>query len=51
MLLGKIGVNYLQGDKSTILDVATEDRLGFTLSTKISEKILLNGKKDVTKLG
>ncbi|MBK77580.1 MAG: hypothetical protein CMC88_00415 [Flavobacteriaceae bacterium] len=40
----KIGVNYLQGDKSAILDVATEDRLGFTLSTKISEKILLNGK-------
>ena len=31
----KIGVNYLQGDKSAILDVATEDRLGFTLSTKI----------------
>ena len=40
----KIGVNYLQGDKSAILDVATEDRLGFTLSTKISERILLNGK-------
>ena len=40
----KIGVNYLQGDKSALLDVATEDRLGFTLSTKISEKILLNGK-------
>ncbi len=40
----QIGVNYLQGDKSAILDVATEDRLGFTLSTKISEKILLNGK-------
>ena len=40
----KIGVNYLQGDKSALLDVAKEDRLGFTLSTKISEKILLNGK-------
>jgi len=40
----KVGVNYLQGDKSAILDVATEDRLGFTLSTNISDKILLNGK-------
>jgi len=26
------------------LDIATEDRLGFTLSTQISDKILLNGK-------
>jgi len=40
----KVGVDYLQGDKSALLDIATEDRLGFTLSTKISDKILLNGK-------
>jgi hypothetical protein len=40
----KIGIDYLQGDKSALLDIATEDRLGFTLSTQISEKILLNGK-------
>ena len=40
----KVGIDYLQGDKSALLDIATEDRLGFTLSTKISEKILLNGK-------
>ena len=26
------------------MDIATEDRLGFTLSTKISDRILLNGK-------
>jgi hypothetical protein len=39
-----IGVDYLQGDKSALLDIATEDRLGFTLSTKISDRILLNGK-------
>jgi hypothetical protein len=26
------------------LDIATEDRLGFTLSTQISDRILLNGK-------
>ncbi len=40
----KIGIDYLQGDKSALLDIATEDRLGFTLSTQISDKILLNGK-------
>ena len=40
----KVGIDYLQGDKSVLLDIATEDRLGFTLSTKISDKILLNGK-------
>ena len=40
----KVGIDYLQGDKSALLDIATEDRLGFTLSTQISEKILLNGK-------
>ena len=40
----KVGLNYLQGDKSEILDIKTEDRFGVTLSTKISDKILLNGK-------
>jgi len=40
----KVGIDYLQGDKSALLDIATEDRLGFTLSTKISDRILLNGK-------
>ena len=39
-----MGIDYLQGDKSALLDIATEDRLGFTLSTQISDKILLNGK-------
>ena len=40
----KVGINYLQGDKSDILDIKTEDRFGVTLSTEISEKILFNGK-------
>ena len=40
----KVGIDYLQGDKSALLDIATEDRLGFTLSTKLSDRILLNGK-------
>ena len=34
----------MQGDKSEILDIKTEDRFGVTLSTKISDKILFNGK-------
>ncbi len=40
----KVGLNYLQGDRSDILDIKTEDRFGVTLSTKISDKILFNGK-------
>ena len=40
----KVGIDYLRGDKSALIDIATEDRLGFTLSTQLSEKILLNGK-------
>ena len=40
----KVGIDYLQGDKSALLDIATQDRLGFTLSTKISDRVLLNGK-------
>jgi hypothetical protein len=40
----KVGVNYLQGDRNNELDVQTEDRLGLTLSTQISDKILINGK-------
>ena len=39
-----LGVNYLQGDKSEYLDLDTEDRLGLTLSTQITDKILINGK-------
>ena len=43
---GKLGVglNYLQGDRSQVLDIDSEDRLGFTLSTQITDKILVNGK-------
>ena len=40
----EVGLNYLQGDRSEILDIKTEDRFGVTLSTKISDKILFNGK-------
>ncbi len=40
----QVGLNYLQGDKSRVLDINSEDRLGLTLSTQITDKILLNGK-------
>ena len=39
----QVGLNYLQGDKSKLSDINTEDRLGLTLSTQITDKILLNG--------
>ena len=39
----QVGVNYLQGDRNKVLDVNSEDRLGLTLSTQITDKILLNG--------
>ncbi len=40
----KVGVNYLQGERNNELDIETEDRLGLTLSTQLSDRILLNGK-------
>ena len=40
----QVGLNYLQGDKSRVMDINSEDRLGLTLSTQITDKILLNGK-------
>ena len=39
----QVGVNYLQGDKSRLVEANSEDRLGLTLSTQITDKILLNG--------
>ena len=40
----KVGINYLKGDRNSNLDVFSEDRLGLTLSTQVSDKILINGK-------
>ena len=39
----QVGVNYLQGDRSGLQEINSEDRLGLTLSTQITDKILLNG--------
>ena len=39
-----IGLNYLQGEETPSFDLRTEDRIGLTLTTQISDKILINGK-------
>ncbi|MDT0559178.1 translocation/assembly module TamB domain-containing protein [Ichthyenterobacterium sp. W332] len=41
----KLGVNYEIGQNSP--DVQTDDRVGLTLETKISEKVVINGKVGV----
>jgi len=40
----KIGLNYEQGENNPLEEQRIEDRLGFTISTKISDRILINGK-------
>ena len=39
-----IGLNYLQGDNNPNFNLQTEDRIGLTLSTQLSDRILINGK-------
>ena len=39
-----VGINYLKGDKSASSSLLNRDRLGLTLKTEISDKILINGK-------
>ena len=39
-----MGLNYLQGEENPTFDLRTEDRIGLTLSTQISDRILINGK-------
>ena len=39
-----VGINYLKGDKNAASSFLNRDRLGLTLKTEISEKILINGK-------
>ncbi len=41
----QIGLNYVQGDR--VLDQETTDQFGVTVSTKISNKILINGRVGV----
>ena len=39
-----VGLDYLKGDRNPENYVRTEDRIGLTLTTQISDKILINGK-------
>jgi hypothetical protein len=39
-----VGLNYLQGENNALYDLQTEDRIGLSLSTQLSDKILINGK-------
>ncbi|MGB3607075.1 translocation/assembly module TamB domain-containing protein [Psychroserpens sp.] len=41
----QVGVNYQIGEQTT--EYQTDDRLGLTLSTKISDRVLINGKVGV----
>ena len=43
----KLGLDYLQGDRNAEATVQTQDRLGLTLVTQISERLLINGKLGV----
>ena len=41
----KVGLNYEQGETNPYLaDARTEDRVGFTVSTQISDRVMLNGR-------
>ena len=39
-----IGINYMKGDKNAASSLLNRDRLGLSLKTEISDKILINGK-------
>ncbi len=39
-----VGLNYLQGEDNPLYDLQTEDRIGLSLRTQLSDKILINGK-------
>ena len=39
-----IGINYSQGDKFAASSLLNRDRLGLTLKSEISDRILINGK-------
>ncbi len=39
-----VGLNYLKGDERPDLDIQSQDRIGVTFVTQISDKVLLNGK-------
>lgn len=42
-----VGLNYLKGDRQPNLSLQSEDRIGITFASQISDKILFNGKVGV----
>lgn len=42
-----LGVDFEQGERTPDSDIRTDDRLGVTLSTQISDRVLINGKVGV----
>jgi hypothetical protein len=43
----KLGLDYLQGDRNAEATTQTRDRLGLTLVSQVSERLLINGKLGV----
>ena len=43
----KLGVDYQQGNTNRTTEIATDSRVGVTVSTKISDRLLFNGKVGV----
>jgi len=43
----KLGLDYLQGDRNSEATSRTRDRLGLTIVTQVSERLLINGKLGV----
>ena len=43
----KLGLDYLQGDRNSEATAQTRDRLGLTLVTQVSDRLLINGKLGV----
>ena len=43
----KLGLDYLQGDRNAEATAQTRDRLGLTLVTQVSDRLLINGKLGV----
>ena len=43
----KLGLDYLQGNRNAEATAQTRDRLGLTLVTQVSERLLINGKLGV----
>ncbi|WP_341461479.1 translocation/assembly module TamB domain-containing protein [Zhouia spongiae] len=42
-----LGVNFERGERNPNLDYTTEDRVGVTVSTQLSDRVLINGKLGV----